>query len=579
VNRHSREDALSDALGAIILISVVALGIAIAGMLILSNPPQDKVPAISADITTVGRTIIITHNGGDTLRKSEMQIVVDGVDYTNRFTRLDGTGWSAWSVGDYLNYTVPDTTAMPQGVSIYYLGGRSSYLIQSMGVPSAVSGSYISPIAAFTSNPMSGTAPLTVQFTDQSTGTSSLTYSWDFGDGSAVSTLQSPSHQYTMPGIYTVKQTVTNLAGSSIKTGTITVNLAPTAAFTLNPTSGFIPLTVQFTDHSTGTTPLTYAWDFGDGIGTSTIQNPSYTYTTAGTYTVKETVTNIAGNSAATTSLTTTVQPAPVANFFGKPTTGLVPFSVQFNDTSTNIPTSWSWTFGDGGTSPFQNATYLYTSFGKFPVSLQATNAGGSNTLSQPNYISACWGDNFEGSSMGSAWTTYSGVWVQSGQKLSQTSSATADPKKATVSNSGQTFGSNVTITAKVRIDSWTENADMSRGGVSLATGTADGRGYNFVFHNNHNTVAFLDDLVTWGPSFTYTWTTGTWYWFKLERDTTANALYGKVWKDGDAEPAAWTGTWAYNTGRTGYPALNGGSSDSNGYSTDSFMNVSVCMN
>jgi hypothetical protein len=135
VNRDPREDALSDAIGAIILISIVALGIAIAGMMILSNPQPEKVPALSVDITTIGRTIVISHNGGDALQKSEMLIVVNGSDIKNNFTRLDGTGWSLLSVGDVLDYTVPGTQAMPDGVSIYYFGGKGSYLIKSMGVP------------------------------------------------------------------------------------------------------------------------------------------------------------------------------------------------------------------------------------------------------------------------------------------------------------------------------------------------------------------------------------------------------------------------------------------------------------
>ena len=320
MNRSSFENALSDALGAIILISIVALGIAIAGMLILSNPPQDKVPAISADITTVGRTIIITHTGGDTLQKSEMQIVVDGVDYTNRFTRLDGTGWSAWSVGDYLNYTVPDTAAMPQGVTIYYLGGRSSYLIQSMGVPSAVSGSLpapTAPVANFISDTQTGAVPLTVQFTDQSNGTSPLTYSWDFNnDGLVDSTLQNPSFTYTTAGTYTVKQTVTNSVGSDIKVRTnyITAILGPTAAFTSDKQTGAVPLTVQFTDQSTGTLPLLYNWyldNDGGGPIDSTLQNPSYTYVSTGKHTVKLTVTNSVGSNDAIKTNYITVTPNP----------------------------------------------------------------------------------------------------------------------------------------------------------------------------------------------------------------------------------------------------------------------------
>jgi PKD repeat protein len=69
---------------------------------------------------------------------------------------------------------------------------------------------------------------------------------------------------------------------------------APTADFTGTPTSGTAPLTVNFTDASTGN-PTAWAWDFGDGA-TSTERNPSHTYATAGTYTVTLTASNAGGN-------------------------------------------------------------------------------------------------------------------------------------------------------------------------------------------------------------------------------------------------------------------------------------------
>jgi PKD repeat protein len=317
VRGNHQDSALSDALGAIVLVSVIGLGIAIAGMTILSNPAPESVPAISSDIFTVGRTILITHNGGDTLRKSEMRIVVDGEDYTDRFTHPEGTGWSSWSVGDYLNYTVPGaaTDAMPQGVAIYYLGGKSSYLIQSMGVPSTLSGSSppTGPVAAFIADQQTGTIPLTVQFTDQSSGTTPLTYAWDFGDGS-ISTLRNPSHVYTASGIYTVRLTVTNSAGSdtATKTGFITAGVMPVAAFTSNVTSGMTPLAVQYTDQSTGSPVLHYSWDLdNDTIIDSTLQNPTFTYTVPGRYTIKETVTNSIGTDEEIKVYYITVTPNP----------------------------------------------------------------------------------------------------------------------------------------------------------------------------------------------------------------------------------------------------------------------------
>jgi PKD repeat protein len=82
------------------------------------------------------------------------------------------------------------------------------------------------PVAAFTADVTSGTVPLTVQFTDQSTGDGITEWAWDFeNDGTVDSTDQSPSHVYGAAGTYTVNLTVTNAAGSDdeVKTDYITV--------------------------------------------------------------------------------------------------------------------------------------------------------------------------------------------------------------------------------------------------------------------------------------------------------------------------------------------------------------------
>jgi hypothetical protein len=80
-----------------------------------------------------------------------------------------------------------------------------------------------SPVAAFTGTPTSGAAPLTVQFTDESTNTPT-SWDWDFGDTN-TSTDQHPEHEYTTPGSYTVGLEVTNAGGSDdeVKAGYITV--------------------------------------------------------------------------------------------------------------------------------------------------------------------------------------------------------------------------------------------------------------------------------------------------------------------------------------------------------------------
>ncbi|MDD5186810.1 MAG: PKD domain-containing protein [Methanoregula sp.] len=80
--------------------------------------------------------------------------------------------------------------------------------------------------------------------------------------------------------------------------------------------------------------------------------------------------------------------PAPVTNFSANITNGTTPLTVQFMDASTNTPTSWAWDFGDGSSATVQNPVYTYTTAGIFTVSLNATNAAGSTTITKTGYIS-----------------------------------------------------------------------------------------------------------------------------------------------------------------------------------------------
>ncbi len=73
---------------------------------------------------------------------------------------------------------------------------------------------------------------------------------------------------------------------------------------------------------------------------------------------------------------------APVASFTASPTNGVAPLNVTFTDTSSGPPTSWAWTFGDGGTSTSQNPTYAYTTPGIYTATLIASNALGWSTNS-----------------------------------------------------------------------------------------------------------------------------------------------------------------------------------------------------
>ncbi len=252
-----------------------------------------------------------------------------------------------------------------------------------------------SPIANFTADVTSGTVPLNVQFNDSSTG-SPTSWLWDFGDGTNA-TSQNPLHTYRTIGNYTVNLTVANGEGSDseVKTEYIVVSeplpAAPVANFTAIPTSGAAPLTVNFTDQSTGS-PTSWLWDFGDDTN-STSQNPSHIYNAVGNYTVNLTVANTGGiDSEVKTGYLIVSEPlpeAPVANFTATLTSGSAPLTVTFTDQSTNSPTSWAWDFNNDGTvdSNLQNSTYTFTTPGTYTVNLTVFNAYGSDYEVKTGYI------------------------------------------------------------------------------------------------------------------------------------------------------------------------------------------------
>jgi PKD repeat protein len=161
---------------------------------------------------------------------------------------------------------------------------------------------------------------------------------------------------------------------------------APVAAFTANQTMGVSPLAVQFTDMSTDA--VSWNWTLGDG-NVSTLQNPVFTFTTPGTYTIKLNASNgyTYDEEVKTNYITVTTEPVPVTDFSGTPVTGIVPLNVTFTDSSTESPTEWNYTFGDGNYSHLQNPVYRYLAAGTYTVALNATNGGGSNTNTKAAYI------------------------------------------------------------------------------------------------------------------------------------------------------------------------------------------------
>jgi PKD repeat protein len=161
----------------------------------------------------------------------------------------------------------------------------------------------------------------------------------------------------------------------------------PVANFTSDNTTACMYQIVQFNDTSTNT-PTSWSWLFGDGVGNSTLQNPNYTYTTAGVYNVSLYASNAAGgNYSNKTGYITINNCTPVANFTADNTTSCINVNVQFTDTSTNTPTSWNWSFGDTSTNITQNPLHTFTTGGNFTVSLNVSNVYGNSSITKTDYI------------------------------------------------------------------------------------------------------------------------------------------------------------------------------------------------
>ena len=222
------------------------------------------------------------------------------------------TSW-AWDFGDSTTSSVQSPT------HVYNAAGNYTVVLTATGPGGTVSktattpisvGTPAAPVIAFNGSPTIGSAPLNVTFTNSTTG-QVTTWAWNFGDGT-TSTLKSPTHTYDSPGSYSVALTATGPGGTVTKTASsaITVSSTPAAPvvdFSASVTSGPAPLSVAFSNTTTGSV-TTWAWDFGDGTR-SNAQSPSHTYKAEGIYRVTLTAIGPGGSASKASVTAITVSP------------------------------------------------------------------------------------------------------------------------------------------------------------------------------------------------------------------------------------------------------------------------------
>ncbi len=303
------------------------------------------------------------------------------VPFTVNFTDLSTNGATSW------NWTFGDggtSTAKNPSHTYTALGNYTVKLIATNvnGCSDSITKIQFvkiqAPIVGINGLPIEGCVPFTINPTPNVTTVDGIaTYLWDFGDG-VTSTLPNPSHTYPLQGNYTVKLFITTNDGctdSSVIVNAVRAGNKSIADFSALPLAQCVGQPVQFTNLTMPSDR--WSWDYGDALGTSTQQNPLYTYLDTGRFTIRLIAWN---NGCADTAIKTNYITAlpPVARF-SSTFNCANKLQVAFTDQSV-LPQTWLWNFGDGFTSAAQNPVHTYAAYGLYNVSLTVTNGGCSNT-------------------------------------------------------------------------------------------------------------------------------------------------------------------------------------------------------
>ncbi|WP_421875093.1 PKD domain-containing protein [Marinoscillum sp.] len=221
---------------------------------------------------------------------------------------------------------------------------------------------------------------------------SGLTYYWDFGDGKNATDV-TPSQTYTSPGDYTITLTATSGNGCSASSSqVVTISPRPQGNFQLkNDVDEVITAACSqqevFFDNNTidpNGDPISYSWDFGDG-STSTLSDPSHTYSASGTYTIVLEMTTVS-SCVYIQERTLTINPLVDVDFsFSNVCDGEEVSFVNNSTISSGSNISYLWDFGDGTSSSQVNPDHTYSTYGEYSVSLTAESNRGCETVLTQN--------------------------------------------------------------------------------------------------------------------------------------------------------------------------------------------------
>lgn len=317
-------------------------------------------------------TICVTGAVSDFVADNESGCSPHTVNFTNSASAQNGSlvGYS-WDFGNGNTSTDPNPSHTFTEVGFHRVGltvttdnGCEEELVMDSLI-------FVDKIEPFFIPQVSDCSSQSVDFANATTSfENNLTYLWDFGDGNTSSDTN-PSHSYSSTGDYTVCLTATNPSGCSEQICD-NVNFQPLSAeFSADNTYKSCPeppLVSNFTDLSTNAT--SWFWDFGDNAS-STLQNPSHSYSETGYYTVCLTVTSELGCTDTECKTDYIIVDGPSGTFTADVTSGCADLEVQFIVESQNA-FKYTFDFGDGfvvdslATGDSDTITYTYTNDGTY---------------------------------------------------------------------------------------------------------------------------------------------------------------------------------------------------------------------
>ena len=282
--------------------------------------------------------------------------------------------------------------------------------------------------------------------------------------------------------------TPTDTANYTTASKEVTINVIdsglPVADFRANPTSGYAPLYVQFTDHSEDAAG--WNWSFGDG-NTSIYKDPSHTYYKAENYNVSLTVNNANGTDSQYLNIAVQEPPNPIVSFTASPMSGNAPLSVKFTDTS-RYATARSWDFNNDGVADSSDLSpvYTYATAGNYNVNLTVSNTNG--TASKNATITVLIGSDSGSSGGGGSHSSGSGGGGGAGGSPEPQSNVAAKEISQTFVTSGNSakfdFPRNATSVAYITFNSkktagkTTTIVEMLKGKSTLVIGLPSGEVY-----------------------------------------------------------------------------------------------------